>query len=160
MTRRVVRLYRTVRLRFRVNRWRFVFLPATWGSGYRPVDIQWQRGSRFGEWKRGSLHPKERKHDLRRSGVELDRYERFRPHRYLGAYAPLRCGINAVRECFVSRDDTMCDVVWNGRTAVLRKCAVFCFPPRLFWQWVFKRSFPIFVISRVAGEFTPSGGAR
>ena len=74
--------------------------------------------------------------------------------------AVLGFGINAVRECLLSRDDTMCGVVRNSRTAVPSKSTAFSFPPRHFGQDVSTSSFPIFAFSRVAGEFAPSGGAR
>ena len=40
------------------------------------------------------------------------------------------------------------------------KRAAFCFPPRLFGQYVSKSSFPIFAVRRTGAEFAPSGGAQ
>ena len=146
-----------VGLLFQANRRRLVFPPATLGRWFPTVAFQF---SRFRSWLGSSLHPRVCVDSLRCGGVESGRFVRFPRPMDLDPSAVPGIRINAVWECLVSRDETICGIVWNGRTAVPSEWVAFWFPHHHFGQWVSNSSFPLFAVSLVAGEFAPSGGAR
>ena len=65
-------------------------------------------------------------HEPQGRGVESGRYVPFPSSMDLGPYALLRLGRNAVLECFFCRDESICAVLLNSKTAV----------PSSFGQWV------------------------
>ena len=136
--------YGTGGLLLQANGRLLVFLLATLGSGYPTVAFHFSQ-SRV--WLESSLHPEVRVDGLRRGGVELDRFVRFPTPMDLDPSAVLGFGINAIWECLVSRDDTMCGIVRNGTTAVPSKWVVFRFPHHHFGQMVSNSSFPLFAVS-------------
>ena len=76
-------------------------------------------------WLESSLHPEVRVDSLRLGGVELDRFVRFPRPMDLDPSAMPGFRINAVWECLVSRDETICGIVRNGRTAVPSELVAF-----------------------------------